>query len=182
MYQNQRSALSLVNGILYVAYGGHVGDCGPYHGWVVAINPSGATPTVGAWATGGVGEAIWAAGGMASDGNGVFAMTGNSTNGTTTHLDSEEVVRITGLGTLNRTNANLFFPGTATQATPTWRTMDSTDADLGSNSPVYVQVPGATPSTYVVAISKDGHMFLLNSTNLGGMGGRWSTSRWRPRA
>ena len=26
--QNQRSALSLVNGILYVAYGGHVGDCG----------------------------------------------------------------------------------------------------------------------------------------------------------
>ena len=36
--QNQRSALSLVNGIVYVAYGGHVGDCGPYHGWVVAIN------------------------------------------------------------------------------------------------------------------------------------------------
>jgi hypothetical protein len=167
MYQNQRSALSLVNGILYVAYGGHVGDCGPYHGWVVGINPSGATPMVGAWATGGVGEAIWAAGGMASDGNGVFAMTGNHMprGSDPTRVDSEEVVRITGLGTLNRTNANLFAPAT-------WSAMDLADADLGSNSPVYIQVPGATPSAYVVAISKDGHMFLLNSTNLGGMGGQ----------
>jgi hypothetical protein len=165
MYQNQRSALSLVNGILYVAYGGHVGDCGPYHGWVIAINTANPTPTMGAWASGGVGEAIWAAGGMASDGNGVFAMTGNSTTGTATHFDSEEVVRITGLGTVNRTNANLFFPAT-------WRAMDNTDADLGSNSPMVIEVPGATPPTYVVAISKDGHLFLLNSTNLGGMGGQ----------
>ena len=36
--QNQRSALSLVNGILYVAYGGHNGDCGNYRGWVIAVN------------------------------------------------------------------------------------------------------------------------------------------------
>jgi hypothetical protein len=161
--QNQRSALSLVGGILYVAYGGHVGDCGTYHGWVVGINTANPTMT-GAWATGGAGEAIWAAGGMASDGTGVFAITGNSTVGTATHFDSEEVVRITGLGTLNRTNANLYFPAT-------WNAMDRVDADFGANSPVYIQVPGATPSSYVVAISKDGHMFLLNSANLGGMNG-----------
>ena len=50
--QNQRSALSLVNGILYVAYGGHPGDCGDYHGWVVGINA--AEPDQrGGWATGG---------------------------------------------------------------------------------------------------------------------------------
>ena len=67
--QNQRSALSLVGGIVYVAYGGHVGDCGPYHGWVVGINA--ANPAMkGGWATGGQGEGIWAAGGMASDGTG----------------------------------------------------------------------------------------------------------------
>ncbi len=163
MPQNQRSALSLVGGTLYVAYGGHVGDCGNYHGWVLGI--SAANPKMsGAWSTGGVGEGIWAAGGMASDGNGVFAMTGNSTAGVATHLDSEEVVRLTGLAAFTRSNANTYFP-------ITWRTMDSADADLGSNSPVYVQVPGATPSSYIVAISKDGHMFLLDSTNLGGMNG-----------
>jgi hypothetical protein len=160
---NQRSALSLVGGTLYVAFGGHVGDCGAYHGWVVGINAKDPTMT-GAWATGGQGEGIWAAGGMASDGDGVFAITGNSTNGTSSHLDSEAVVRITGLGTLSRTPANQYFP-------TTWRTMDGSDADFGASSPVYVEIPGAAPSTYVVAISKDGHLYLLNSKNLGGMGG-----------
>lgn len=160
---NQRSALSLVGGILYVAYGGHVGDCGPYHGWVVGINAKDPTK-VGAWASGGQGEGIWAAGGMASDGSGVFAVTGNSTVGTATHLDSEEVVRITGLGTLARSDANVYFPAS-------WRTMDSADADFAANSPVYIQVPGATPSAFVAAISKDGHLYLLDSKNLGGMGG-----------
>ncbi len=160
---NQRSALSLVGGTLYVAYGGHVGDCGPYHGWVVGINAKDPTQT-GAWATGGQGEGIWAAGGMASDGTGVFAVTGNSTVGTATHLDSEEVVRITGLGTLNRTSSNLYFPAS-------WRAMDGADADFGSNSPVYIEVPGATPASFVVALSKDGHLYLLDSKNLGGQGG-----------
>src|SRR6185369_10011476 len=57
--QNQRSALSLVNGILYVAYGGHVGDCGSYRGWVIAINAANPAQR-GAWATGGGQEGIWA--------------------------------------------------------------------------------------------------------------------------
>jgi hypothetical protein len=49
--------------------------------------------------------------------------------------------------------------------------MDSQDADMGSNSPVYVEVPGSTPSKIVVAIAKDGHMYLLDAGNLGGMDG-----------
>jgi hypothetical protein len=163
--QNQRSALSLVNGTLYVAYGGHVGDCGNYHGWVFGIDTKDPTK-MGGWATLGKGEGIWAAGGMASDGNGVFALTGNSTAGATDHMasDSEEVVRITGLGTFTRSNANLYFP-------TSWRTMDSQDADLGANSPLYVTVPGSTPAGYVVALSKDGHLYLLDPANLGGMAG-----------
>lgn len=162
---NQRSALSLVKGVLYVAYGGHVGDCGGYHGWVTAIDTKDATKT-GSWATAGKGEGIWPAGGMASDGVSVFAMTGNSTSGTSTHLDSEEVVRITGLGNVDTTTpTNVFFP-------TTWLDMDRADADLSSNSSLYLEVPGAVPSSYVVAISKDGHMYLLDSTRLGGMGGQ----------
>jgi hypothetical protein len=162
--QNQRSALSLVGGILYVAYGGHVGDCGPYHGWVLAINTRNPTQTA-AWATGGIGEGIWAPGGMASDGNGVFAVTGNATSNTTTHLDSEEVVRLTGMATVDRSGTKSFyFP-------MRWQGMDSADTDFGSSSPVYVELPGSTPSTAVVAMSKDGHIYLLDSKNLGGMNG-----------
>lgn len=161
--QNQRSALSLVGGILYVAYGGHAGDCGAYRGWVVAIdtkNPASAA----AWTTGGVGEGIWPSGGMASDGNGVFALTGNSIVGTAIHFDSEEVVHLTGLGNVDR-NTGVFWP-------TTWRGMDAADADLGASSPVYIEVPGGTPSTLLAAVSKDGHLYLLDSKNLGGMGGQ----------
>jgi hypothetical protein len=158
-------ALPLVRGILYIAYGGHVGDCGPYHGWVVAINTKKPTEA-GAWATGGQGEGIWASGGMASDGDGVFAATGNNTGGAATHLDSEEIVRITGLGTLDRsTSSNHFYP-------TSWRAMDGADADFASNNPMYVPVLGATPAAFVVALAKDGHMYLLDSANLGGVGGQ----------
>ena len=103
---------------------------------------------------------------MASDGDGVFAATGNNTAGAATHLDSEEIVRITGLGTLDRaTGSNHFYP-------TSWYAMDRADADFASNNPMYVPVPGATPSAYVVAFSKDGHMYLLDSANLGGLGGQ----------
>jgi hypothetical protein len=157
--QNQRPALSLVNGVVYVGYGGHGGDCSNYHGWVIAVNAR--TPTsTGAWATAGLGEAIWASGGMASDGNGVIAITGNRNGDSPTHQDSEEVVRVTGMGTVDRATG-IFFPST-------WRTMDQQDADFGANSPVVFTLPGATPSTLVAAIAKDGHFYLLDAANFGG--------------
>jgi hypothetical protein len=154
---NQRSALSLVNGILYVAYGGHVGDCDTYHGWVVAIDTTNPSKT-GAWVTAGQGEAIWAAGGMASDGNGVIAVTSNRNGGGGAHQDSEEVVRITGMATLTRSNANLFYPSN-------WAHLDGNDLDFGSSSPVIVQAGG---TSYVAALTKNGELYLLNAANLGG--------------
>ena len=160
VHQNQRSALSLVGGTLYVAYGGHIGDCGNYHGWVMGIDTQ--DPTMrGGWATSGQGEGIWGSAGMASDGNGVFALTGNNTPKMTTHFDSEEAVRITGHGTLS----DSYYP-------TSWHTMDNGDADLGASNPVYVTLAGSTPSKILVVVSKDGHMYLLDATALGGMGGQ----------
>jgi hypothetical protein len=160
--ENQRGALSLVNGILYVPYGGYNGDCNNYHGWVVAIDTTNPTST-GAWATGGQGEAIWAAGGMASDGKNIFATTGNSTVGIAAHADSEEIVRLTGLSVVDRTTG-LFWASD-------WRNMDGGDADLGASSPVYFELPGSTPSTLVAAVAKNGSFYVVNSQSLGGMGG-----------
>src|SRR4029450_8699392 len=77
--ENQRGALALINGIVYVPYSGHWGDCGVYHGWVVGIqinNPS----NVMAWATDAVGGGIWGHGGVASDGTNMFVTTGNTFN------------------------------------------------------------------------------------------------------
>jgi len=165
--QNQRSALSLVGGKLYVGYGGHIGDCGAYHGWIVAVDTTDPTKKAG-WATLGQGEAIWAAGGFASDGTSIFPVTGNHTGSSggdaRSTADSEQVVRLTGMATLTRNDQNLYFPST-------WKTMDTADADLGGSNSVLLSVAGATPSNLIAAVAKDGNMYLLNPTNLGGMAG-----------
>src|SRR5437879_780670 len=76
-WQEERGALALANGIVYVSYSGYVGDCGPYHGWVVGVDindPSNVT----AWATDAEGGGIWGHGGVASDGTSTFVVTGNT--------------------------------------------------------------------------------------------------------
>ena len=162
--QNQRSALSLVGGKLYVGYGGHIGDCGPYHGWIIAVDTADPTKKAG-WATLGQGEAIWAAGGFASDGTSIFPVTGNHTGNaggdSRSTSDSEAVVRLTGMAQVTRNDMNMYFP-------TTWKTMDSTDADLGGSNSTLLQV-GTT--NYIAAVAKDGNMYLLNPSNLGGQGG-----------
>src|SRR5262245_27916816 len=64
LVQEDRGALALVNGIVYVPYSGYFGDCGSYRGWVVGVqadNPSG----VMAWATSAIGGGIWGHSGVA---------------------------------------------------------------------------------------------------------------------
>ncbi len=56
--QNERAALGLVGNILYVPYGGHAGDCGTYHGWLVGV-PINNPASVTAWATSAIGGGIW---------------------------------------------------------------------------------------------------------------------------
>ena len=158
---NQRSALSLVNGILYIPYSGYIGDCQMYHGRVVAISTS-SPSTVGQWSAGDIGDGICASGGLASDGTSVFASTGNQTNpfdgNFTMHTDSEEVLRITGMGT----KADSFSPSDK------WMSWDMTDADLGANNPMVINVSGASPSKLVAAVSKGGSGYLLDPAKLNG--------------
>jgi hypothetical protein len=160
---NPRSSLSLVNGILYVAYGGHLGDCGGYHGRVVAVDIKDPTKT-GVWSSLGIMEGIWAAGGMASDGDGVIATTGNGV-AQGGHKDSEQVMRLRGMAALNRGVEDTFFP-------TDWAQMDATDADFGASSPMVMDVPGNSPQTIVVAPAKTGHVYFLDAKRLGGMGGQ----------
>src|SRR5438105_7022373 len=93
LVQNERAALGLVNGVVYVPYSGHNGDCGTYHGWVVGVpinNPSSVT----AWATRAVGGGIWGHGGAASDGINIFVMTGNTFNTGGTWSGGEAIIRL----------------------------------------------------------------------------------------
>ena len=79
--QNERGALAFGNGTLYVPYGGHYGDCGNYHGWVLGVPfPAAGTPTACATSVAPNTRAggIWAPGGLSSDGTNVYVSTGNT--------------------------------------------------------------------------------------------------------
>jgi hypothetical protein len=118
------------------------------------------------WSTAGQQEGIWAPGGMASDGTGVFAITGNNGSAPTTHDDSEEIIRVDGLAVAHHDTANMFFPDI-------WRTgMDQGDKDFGSCSPAVIMNTGGTPAKMIVAPAKPGKLYLLDGANLGGNAGQ----------
>jgi hypothetical protein len=160
--QNQRGALALVNGILYAGYGSH-GDCGLYRGWVVAINTADPTKT-GVFMTRDQGGAVWAPGGLASDGDGIITVTGNGAGDAGVHLDDNMVIRLRGMATLTRDPKNTFYP-TGSGPTPLWQKMDQTDMDLGATNPVVFSAGG---KTYFAIASKNGEFFMFDAANFGG--------------
>jgi PQQ enzyme repeat len=157
--QGQRSALTLVNGMLYVPYAGHYGDCGIYNGMVVGFNL--ATPAVfGAWSTETQGGGSWGQSGVAFDGTSMFVTTGNSFGSSTSWGGSEAVIRLPPKLTNPTQGADYFAPAN-------WHTLDGEDKDLGGTSAIPVNVPVVAR---VLALGKDGNAYLLNSENLGGIG------------
>jgi hypothetical protein len=176
---NERGALALLNGVLYVPYGGMNGDCGTYYGWVIGVNV--ATPTsITSFATGSkfpMGATgsdkggIWGVGGVASDGvSSLFVSTGNTQNAGTTWSGGEAILRLGSPGpTFSNVAANEFYP-------MLWPSWDSTDWDLGGANPVVFDLPGGDAGTMrlVAALGKDGNLYLLNRDNLGGADGSLS--------
>ncbi len=158
--QQDRGALELLNGWVYVPYAGLNGDCGTYHGWVVGIST--ADPTkVGSYTTTATQGGIW--GSLASDGTSLFASTGNTANRTTTWSGGEAVIRFTQGPVFSGMASDYFTPSN-------WTTLDSKDADLGSSAPILFDMPGATLPHLAVAMGKFGVVHLLNRDELGGVG------------
>lgn len=166
--QNQRGALTILGGTLYIPFGGHFGDCGQYHGIVLGISLSDPRKVSG-WATRARGGGIWAPGGLSTDGKSLFAATGN-TIGTSSWGDGEAVIRLT--PNLHRsTDKRDFF------APADWYALDARDADLGGTNPLPLNVPTSTGSqSLIIALGKDGKAYLLDRNNLGGIGGALVTT------
>jgi hypothetical protein len=161
LVQEERGALALVNGIVYVPYSGYFGDCGSYHGWVVGVeinNPA----NVGAWATTAAKGGIWGHSGVASDGTNMFVITGNTSGTGGVWGGGEAIIRL---------QAGPFWSGMPSDywAPTNWFSLDNGDTDLGGVSAVLIDVPGANPSQLVLATGKDSNAYLLNRNNLGGI-------------
>lgn len=163
---NQRGALALGSGNVYVPFGGRDGDCGNYHGWVVSSPASGGgqlatyrVPTTGGGGPSNGGGGIWAPGGEAVDGSGnVFVVTGNG--GSSAFDYSDSVIKLSpGLQVLD-----YFAPSN-------WRQLSTSDTDLGSLAPVLLD------NNLVFAIGKEGVGFLLKADAMGKIGGQAYAAR-----
>jgi outer membrane protein assembly factor BamB len=159
--QNQRGALLLLNGILYVPYGGHFGDCGDYRGWVVGISTS-SPAQVTAWATSGTGGGVWAPSGIASDGTSLYVATGN-TLGASNWVGGEAIIRLAPGPVFGGQTSDYFAPSN-------WLSLDGSDTDLGGSGVVLINIPAASTPRLAAALGKDGNVYLVGRDNLGGIG------------
>lgn len=156
--ENQRAAVTLVNGVLYLAFASHE-DYDPYHGWVLAYSEStlqqlaafNLTPNGG---RGGV----WMGGqGLLADSNGfVYLISGNSTQ-SEEHSAEDFGESFLKLGFVGNTLLEIdYFKAN------NYDFLNAFDIDLGSGGAV--GIPG---TTQIVGGGKQGFMYLVDTTNMG---------------
>ncbi len=155
-YDQQRPALAIAAGRVYVAFGGLYGDCGPYAGSVTGVPASGRGPLIsyrvpvrregGIWGTAGL---------VAGRGGTLYASVGNGAATSGRYDGSDSVIALS--PGLRRTG--LFAPRT-------WAADNASDLDLGSMSPAVLG------NGTILADGKRGTAYLLNAARLGGIGGQ----------
>jgi hypothetical protein len=158
--ENQRPALVLSNGVLYIGWGSH-GDQHPWHGWVMAYNPT-TLRQVMAYCVSpdNYGGGVWASGGgLGADSSGsIYFNTGNGdfTANTGGRDYGDSVVKLGPSGSV----LDYFTP--SDQAN-----MEAQDLDLASAGPVLlVDQPGTFPHLLITA-AKTGTIYVVNRDNMG---------------
>jgi hypothetical protein len=158
--EEQRGALALANGFVYVPFGGYSWSCfypGPI-GWVIAMSPTGSGEEY-AWHPPTMVEGdVWEPEGVSVGASGtVYLVTGDSDNASFDYGNA--VIAL---------SPDLTFAGTQNDyfAASNWQYTNQNDMDLSDT--------GATllPDNLLFSIGKDGIGYLLNATDLGGIGGQ----------
>jgi len=163
--QLQRSALALVNGVVYVAWASY-GDRDPFHGWIVGYG----TATLARMAVfndsaNGQRGGIWMSGGApAADSNGkLYLVTGNGTfdadSGTAPNTDFGNSIlkinRASGLSVVDWfTPFNQDF-------------LNMNDGDLGSSGVVLLPDQSSGVAHLLVSGGKEGRLYLVNRDSMG---------------
>jgi outer membrane protein assembly factor BamB len=152
--EQERGALAISQGMVYIPYGGLDGDCGQYHGFVVAVPLNNSSSSLSYQVPTGREGGIWAAAGIAIDPSGnIYVGTGNSE--ATTKFDyGDAVIKLS-----PSLKVEDYFAPT------NWAALNSGDTDLGSVAPLLLG------NETIFQIGKEGVGYLLNASNLGNVGG-----------
>jgi chitodextrinase len=158
--ENQRPALVLSNGVVYIGWGSH-GDQHPWHGWVIGYNAATLQQSmVYCVSPDGYGGGVWSSGGGlgADSGGNIFFNTGNGdfTVNTGGKDYGDTVVKLGSAGSV----VDYFTPFDQGN-------LESQDLDLGSAGPVLLlDQPGSIPHLLVTA-GKNGTVYVVNRDNMG---------------
>ncbi len=156
--EQQRAGLAVANGNVYVGFGGLYGDCGDYHGFVVAAREdgsglAGSFELANATTTNREG-AVWSTAPPVIDAAGdVFAATGNA-DGSPPDPGTDYSDSVVRFASTPDTPLDYFQP-------TSWRSDNAGDADLGSTAPVLV-------GGQLFEVGKQQVAFLLDPAALGG--------------
>lgn len=156
--EQQRSALLIAGGRVYVAFGGLFGDCADYVGYVAGVATDGKGPVLRYEVPTTREAGMWSPAGPVLDASGrsIYVASGNGEQVGGDYDGSDSVIRLS----LDLRRTALFAPDT-------WPEDNGADLDLGSSSPVLVR-------DKVVIAGKRGTVYLLDA-DLGGIGGELST-------
>ena len=155
----QRAALAVGNGYVYIGFGGLAGDCGQYVGEVVGVPTSGQGSTISYRVPVAREGAVWATGCPVIDAAGnLYVATGNGSS-TSKYDGSDSVVELSPSLTL----LSRFAPSV-------WASDNAADLDLGSLSPVLL------PGGFVFSAGKRGVGYTMRQGNLGGIGKQLSSA------
>jgi outer membrane protein assembly factor BamB len=157
---NQRGALTLMGGRVYVPFGGRPGDCGEFHGAIRGVRSSDGSQPISFQDTRGevTGGGFWASGGLAVDNSGdLLAASGNalmkgSFCGAPFQFQ-DTVMRLA--PDLPARPVDYWTPAN-------WRDLDCADADIGAVVPTVL-----TGTGLVFQSGKNGWAYLLKESALG---------------
>jgi outer membrane protein assembly factor BamB len=151
----QRPALTLAYGKVYVNFGGLSGDCGKYHGYVVGVASTGTGNEVVYQVPTDTEGAIWATNGaLVTPAGNLLVDTGNGSSQSS----------FDGANAVIELSPQLHV---LSQWAPTdWANLSAQDWDLGSAGPVVV--PGTTNLVFVAGKhAADSYGYLIHETSLG---------------
>ena len=161
LLENQRAALLLLNGVVYIAWGSH-GDIGSYHGWVMGYSET-TLAQVSAFITTPVDTygGIWqAGGGPAADASGnIYVTAGNGPDDAATG-GSDYSGAFIKLGTTSGLEVADYFK-------PPKTTDNSYEMSSGGPVVVFPDQAGSFKHVAIVA-GKDKNLYLVNRDNMGG--------------
>jgi outer membrane protein assembly factor BamB len=153
--QQERGALTMHNGTVYVPFGGLLGDCGNYLGWVMGARADSPGASLVTYMVPANREAgFWATPGPSVDPAGYLYVASGNGDSVTKYDHGNSIIKLSP----SLSEASSFAPSD-------WASLNAADTDIGSISPAIVG------HGLLFQSGKAGVGYLVNSSSLGGIGG-----------